>query len=287
MDLNLYDAFGNHLADVATATGNPETLIDPVGFGGVYGYYFDKETGKSLLGHRYYDSAYGRFLNRDPIGYTGGINLYGYAGNDPINESDPSGYAYPHSKAYWAQVQAADDAYRKANPNWERDTLGSLVGFYGGLAGAVDGTDAIVGLGALLREGGIVAAKDLAVETALQARAAALRAARQIGTKKTIAAAQVAKRLTIQELKAQGDAFRDEVANTLRNQGREVRTEVVKKTPIGDRRIDIEVGPEDDPLGGVETKLGNSRYHASQRAKDWYLRNIKNYPVNVIRRPRY
>jgi RHS repeat-associated protein len=95
MDLNLYDAFGNHLADVATATGNPETLIDPVGFGGEYGYYFDKETGKSLVGHRYYDPLVGRFVNRDPIDYNGGINLYSYAGNNPITERDPSGFAPP------------------------------------------------------------------------------------------------------------------------------------------------------------------------------------------------
>jgi len=35
----------------------------------------------------------GRFVTRDPIGYKGGINLYGFAGNNPVNESDPSGFA--------------------------------------------------------------------------------------------------------------------------------------------------------------------------------------------------
>ncbi len=44
-----------------------------------------------LMGHRYYDPGTGRFLTRDPIGYGGGMNLYGYADGNPVNESDPSG----------------------------------------------------------------------------------------------------------------------------------------------------------------------------------------------------
>ena len=43
--------------------------------------------------HRYYDPQTGRFLTRDPMGYDGGINLYGYVGNDPVNMVDSSGYA--------------------------------------------------------------------------------------------------------------------------------------------------------------------------------------------------
>jgi RHS repeat-associated protein len=113
LDTNLYDGFGAQIADIDAATGTAETRIDPVGFGGEYGYYFDKETGKSLLGHRYYDSAYGRFLNRDPIGYKGGINLYGYAGNNPVNESDPSGFD-PTPKGFVRVGRwMCDDEYKK------------------------------------------------------------------------------------------------------------------------------------------------------------------------------
>ena len=53
----------------------------------------------SLLTHRYYDAGTGRFVTRDPIGYKGGINLYGFAGNNPVNESDPSGFD-PNSDQY-------------------------------------------------------------------------------------------------------------------------------------------------------------------------------------------
>ena len=48
--------------------------------------------GLQLLGHRYYDSAAGRFLNRDPMDTGGGINLYGYVSNNSLELYDPSGY---------------------------------------------------------------------------------------------------------------------------------------------------------------------------------------------------
>ncbi len=38
-----------------------------------------------------HDAARGRSTQQDPIGLAGGLNLYGYAGGDPINRSDPFG----------------------------------------------------------------------------------------------------------------------------------------------------------------------------------------------------
>jgi RHS repeat-associated protein len=40
---------------------------------------------------RVYDPKLGRFLQTDPIGTAGGVNLYAYVGNDPVNLKDPSG----------------------------------------------------------------------------------------------------------------------------------------------------------------------------------------------------
>jgi RHS repeat-associated protein len=45
---------------------------------------------------RNYSPILGRFLQVDPIGFAGGMNLYAYVGNDPVNLRDPSGlWPYP------------------------------------------------------------------------------------------------------------------------------------------------------------------------------------------------
>ncbi len=42
-------------------------------------------------GLAFYNPATGRWLNRDPIGERGGVNLHGFVGNDPLHRIDPDG----------------------------------------------------------------------------------------------------------------------------------------------------------------------------------------------------
>ena len=45
-------------------------------------------SGMSYYGFRFYSPGQGRFLNRDPIEEQGGLNLYAFVGNDPVNYID-------------------------------------------------------------------------------------------------------------------------------------------------------------------------------------------------------
>ncbi len=55
------------------------------------GQYYDSETGLHYNWHRFYDSETGRYVSADPIGLAGGMNLYSYANQNPINYIDPMG----------------------------------------------------------------------------------------------------------------------------------------------------------------------------------------------------
>jgi RHS repeat-associated protein len=52
--------------------------------------------GLFYMRNRYYNPHTGTFTQEDPIGIAGGLNLYGYAGGDPINFSDPFGLCAMH-----------------------------------------------------------------------------------------------------------------------------------------------------------------------------------------------
>jgi len=75
-----YDTFGN-------------TVISEGGMQGDFRYRFSTksfeiETGFYYYGRRHYDPVNGRWLGRDPMAEGGGLNLYGFVGNDALNGVD-------------------------------------------------------------------------------------------------------------------------------------------------------------------------------------------------------
>jgi RHS repeat-associated protein len=84
----LTGADGTAYGEPASAWGNEHLFTGQRHSGetrtaGTFGLYYYK--------NRYYDPTLGRFITRDPAGYVGGMNLYGYVGSVPVSKQDPFG----------------------------------------------------------------------------------------------------------------------------------------------------------------------------------------------------
>jgi RHS repeat-associated protein len=98
-----YDPFGNlQNAQGGYAASNPFRHSTK---------YADSETSAGLVyyGMRYYSPQLGRFINRDPLEEGGGIDLYGFCGNDSVNKYDYLGCDDPDDEV---RAAAEDNARR-------------------------------------------------------------------------------------------------------------------------------------------------------------------------------
>jgi RHS repeat-associated protein len=160
-----FDAWGNKLASSGTQPRYGYTGREP-----------DAESGLTYYRARYYDASIGRFTQRDQIGLNGGINLYAYTSNNPINFTDPSGNCVgPLARACIAGAQWLAAKAVPAAVNWARSTTTLIAakasaGFALGYEGAkLTGTESELGrIGA-----GIVGALGLGGSTQFVAGAAA------------------------------------------------------------------------------------------------------------------
>ncbi len=108
----LVDADGQVVQDWAyTAFGEPADLGGTgdtrYRYAGDWGYEANPQIGAGgvtfpflHVGARWYDPETGRFLQRDPIGIGGGLNVYAYARNAPTRIVDPAGLE-PSSLGDW------------------------------------------------------------------------------------------------------------------------------------------------------------------------------------------
>ncbi|AMD93002.1 hypothetical protein AXF15_07745 [Desulfomicrobium orale DSM 12838] len=89
------------------------------------GQYFDAETGLHYNWNRYYNPKTGRYITADPIGLDGGMNVYAYAGGNPMNAVDPWGLATEN----WSNCFA--NCVEKERLDWDivLSTLGGALGF--------------------------------------------------------------------------------------------------------------------------------------------------------------
>ena len=84
-----YDTFGNAIEETGSLAHN-----QPFTYCGLYG-VMREGGGLYFMKRRYYDAVTGRFIQKDPIGIIGGLNVYTYAGNNPVTYMDPEGLMGP------------------------------------------------------------------------------------------------------------------------------------------------------------------------------------------------
>ena len=100
------------------------------------GHYFHEASDLHLTLYRAYNPELGMWLSRDPIAENGGINLYAYVLNDPINYWDPYG-----ESAFGGALPFAGEAAAADGPLPIGDAIAGGI-----LAGALiyDGIDALL-----------------------------------------------------------------------------------------------------------------------------------------------
>ena len=78
-----YDPFGRLIGTPTDLAARNTQRFSSKDWHNASGFYY--------FGYRFYDPATQRWLNRDPIGEEGGVNLYGYVGNNPLTYWDAFG----------------------------------------------------------------------------------------------------------------------------------------------------------------------------------------------------
>ena len=106
------DTSGNWWGDAAVQSSNGanETIY--------CGYRFDPETQLYYVRNRTYNPVLGRWLQRDPIGYEGGINLYGYVESSPVGAVEPSGL-----KKFTVKIAGLGSSLESTNGEYTMETL--------------------------------------------------------------------------------------------------------------------------------------------------------------------
>ncbi|MFZ2631084.1 MAG: RHS repeat-associated core domain-containing protein [Desulfosalsimonadaceae bacterium] len=120
-----------------TVGNKVEAVAQPFQYVGSYG-VMAESNGLYFMRARYYDPKVGRFISEDPKGFDGGdVNLYAYAGNNPVMFVDPSGQWI--AGAIIGGIGGAMGGVNSALMSNSSLKAAIAGGFFGGVAGAVAG----------------------------------------------------------------------------------------------------------------------------------------------------
>lgn len=134
-----YDGAGNVLALYDTVTGKRAAEYEYGAFGELLrstgaaakenGFLWstkirDEETGNVAYEFRYYSPSIGRWINRDPVGERGGVNLFKFCNNDPVQTVDAFGAYCVDVRLNPATPEDAKPEFSKAPRGLEKDTWG-------------------------------------------------------------------------------------------------------------------------------------------------------------------
>jgi RHS repeat-associated protein len=86
-----YDPYGNLISTVGILTVQTDMR-----YAGLFAHSL---SGLYLATRRAFDPVTGRWISRDPLEEPGGVNLYGYAGDNPISRLDPLGLSWQSNLA--------------------------------------------------------------------------------------------------------------------------------------------------------------------------------------------
>ena len=88
---------------------------------------YEDESGLIYYNNRYYDSNLGRFISQDPIFEEGGVKLYNFVENDPINHWDILGNISINSTVSYDKSSImsliGEQTYLLGYDNFGRDTV--------------------------------------------------------------------------------------------------------------------------------------------------------------------
>jgi len=142
-ETNTYDYLKDHLGSVIAITDENADIVEQYGYdawgrvsvydgdgmpltesaiGNRYAFQgreYSWKTGLYYFRARWYDPIVGRWLSKDPIGISGGLNLYAFVGNNPVNYIDPVGLeevSQPSQEPWYERVWSWWDDL--VDPQW-------------------------------------------------------------------------------------------------------------------------------------------------------------------------